>query len=89
MIWSPLWAKLRGQLKGDLMCRRVAVAGTVLMLVTILCAVNPVGAHVMLDYPNGGEVLEAGTVAAIEWRVLKHGPFDRPGPTLSRVAVAL
>ena len=89
MIWSTLRAKLRRQLKGDLMCRRVAVAGTVLMLVTILCTVNPVGAHVMLDDPNGGEVLEAGAVAAIERRESKHGRFDRPGPTLSRVAVAL
>lgn len=71
------------------MCRRVAVTGTVLMPVTILCAVNPVGADVMLDDPNGGEVLEAGAVAAIERRELKHGSFDRPGSTLSRVAVAL
>lgn len=70
MIWSTLWAKLRGQLKGDLMRRPAAVAGTVSMFVTVLCAVNPVGAHVMLDYPNGGEVLEAGAVAAIEWHVV-------------------
>jgi len=36
-----------------------------------------VHAHVALDFPNGGEVLEAGSVTQIEWRdVVTHGSAD-------------
>jgi hypothetical protein len=34
-------------------------------------------AHVALDYPNGGEVLEAGSVVQIVWHdAVDHGPAD-------------
>jgi plastocyanin len=34
-------------------------------------------AHVALDSPNGGEILEAGSVAQIVWHdVVQHGPAD-------------
>jgi hypothetical protein len=36
-----------------------------------------VHAHVTLDFPNGGEVLEAGSVTQIEWHdVVTHGSAD-------------
>lgn len=47
-----------------------AVGRVVLFVVAILAAAGTVGAHVMLDDPNGGEVLGAGTSAVIEWHVL-------------------
>ena len=37
-----------------------------ILVVAILVAAGTVNAHVMLDHPNGGEVLEAGTVTVIE-----------------------
>jgi len=39
--------------------------------------IGQVHAHVTLDFPNGGEVLEAGSVAQIEWHdVITHGSAD-------------
>ena len=36
-----------------------------------------VHAHVALDFPNGGEVLEVGSVTQIQWHdVVEHGPAD-------------
>ncbi len=53
-------------------------AGRKLMsVVVILVSAGTVNAHVMLDHPNGGEVLGAGTVAVIEWHVIiGHATLD-------------
>jgi len=40
------------------------------LIVAMLAFAGTVGAHVQLDHPNGGEVLEAGTTAVIEWHIL-------------------
>ena len=40
------------------------------LIVAVLAFAGTVGAHVQLDYPDGGEVLEAGTTAVIEWQIL-------------------
>lgn len=40
-------------------------------------AAGPAFAHVELDAPNGGEVLEAGSVISIRWHdVISHGPAN-------------
>jgi hypothetical protein len=50
----------------------VRAAGIVLLL-TLPTA--PLHAHVTLDYPNGGEMLEAGSVVQVLWHdVINHGP---------------
>lgn len=49
-----------------------AAAGVVFFL-TLLAA--PLHAHVVLDSPNGGEILEAGSVVQIVWHdAVDHGP---------------
>ena len=48
-----------------------------ILVVAILVAAGTVNAHVRLDHPNGGEVLEAGTITVIEWHVLiAHATLD-------------
>jgi hypothetical protein len=50
----------------------VVAVGVVLFL-TLLT--TPLHAHVILDYPNGGETLEAGSVVQIVWHdSVNHGP---------------
>ena len=44
--------------------RCVVLAGFVLILV------NPVRGHVQLDSPNGGEILEVGSIFTITWQVV-------------------
>jgi hypothetical protein len=44
--------------------RYVVLAGFVLILV------NPVRGHVQLDSPNGGEILEVGSIFTITWQVV-------------------
>jgi hypothetical protein len=40
------------------------------LVAALLVVAAPATAHVMLDEPNGGEVLDAGGVATIQWQVL-------------------
>jgi hypothetical protein len=50
----------------------LATAGVVILL-TLLTA--PLHAHVVLDSPNGGEILEAGSVVQVVWHdAVDHGP---------------
>jgi len=48
-------------------------AGGVVLCLTLFVA--PLHAHVLLDYPNGGEELEAGSVIQVRWHdAVEHGP---------------
>jgi hypothetical protein len=48
-------------------------AGGVVLFLTLLTA--PLHAHVVLDSPNGGEILEAGSVVQVVWHdSVDHGP---------------
>lgn len=47
------------------------------MALAMLGVAGIANAHVQLDQPNGGEVLEAGTVSVIEWHILiGHATID-------------
>jgi hypothetical protein len=47
------------------------------LLGAFVLATPPAMAHVELDSPNGGEVLESGSVVTIEWRdTISHGPAN-------------
>jgi len=52
------------------MVASASASKSAVLIVAVLASAGTVGAHVELDYPNGGEVLEAGTTAVIEWHVL-------------------
>ena len=56
--------------------RQVAGSGWgVILFLTLLS--GQVDAHVALDFPNGGERLEAGSVVQIKWHdAVDHGPAD-------------
>jgi len=50
------------------------VARRLILILVVLAAAGVASAHVMLDYPNGGEMIEVGTIAEIEWHVvIQHG----------------
>lgn len=54
------------------------LAGIVCGLILLLILVSgQIDAHVALDFPNGGEKLEAGSVVQIQWHdAVDHGPAD-------------
>ena len=51
-----------------------SAARWLVFILLVLAASGVAHAHVMLDYPNGGEMIEVGTIAEIEWHVvIQHG----------------
>lgn len=57
--------------------RRSFTAPVLAAAVVVVCATAAVDAHVALDQPNGGETLDSGVTAVIEWHiVIGHATMD-------------
>ena len=56
---------------------KLAPAFVLFFLLSLVFAAAPATAHVVLDTPNGGEVLEPGATVAITWHdSVYHGDCD-------------
>ena len=72
------------------------VNGVVVAAAAAVVMANPARAHVHLHFPNGGEVLEVGSIYTIEWHiVIAHDLlnwdlwYSTTGPTGPWIAIAM